>query len=126
MWKGKNFKKILNGTIVLTEYEPNDLKYSYNASSEQLTVFSEIYYADGWEAFIDGKEVPYFRVDYVLRALIVPPGEHSIEFKFHPNSYYTGNKISFASSLLLIIVIAGYGFSEYRKRTKNKTESAKG
>ena len=116
--EGKSFQKDLNGNIILTEYEPNYLKYTANASTEQLTVFSEIYYADGWKAYIDGNEVPHFRVDYVLRALILPAGEHTVEFKFHPESYYTGNKISLASSLLLILAIAGFAFTEYRKRSK--------
>jgi hypothetical protein len=115
---GKSFQKDLNGNIKLTEYEPNYLKYTANASTEQLTVFSEIYYADGWKAYIDGNEVPHFRVDYVLRALILPAGEHTVEFKFHPESYYTGNKISLASSLLFILAIAGFAFTEYRKRSK--------
>ncbi len=122
--QGKKFQKDPSGTIKLTEYEPNDLKYTAKASSDQLTVFSEIYYADGWKAYIDGKEVPHFRVDYVLRALVLPAGEHTIEFKFHPKSYYTGNKISLASSLLLILAIAGYAYSEYRKRTNKETGSS--
>ncbi len=121
--EGKNFQKDQNGSIVLTEYEPNYLKYSAKAATEQLTVFSEIYYDKGWNAFIDGKEVPHFRVDYVLRALVLPAGEHTVEFKFHPKSYYTGNKISLASSLLLILAIAGYAFSEFRKKTNKENSS---
>jgi len=116
--EGKNFQKDLNGSIVLTEYEPNYLKYSAKAATEQLTVFSEIYYDKGWKAYVDGKEVPHFRVNYVLRALVLPAGEHIVEFKFHPTSYYIGNKISLASSLLLILAIAGYAFSEFRKKGK--------
>ena len=121
---GKKFQKDLSGNITLTEYKPNYLKYSAKTSSEQLTVFSEIYYANGWKAYIDGKEVPYFRVNYVLRGLVLPAGDHTVEFKFHPESYYTGNTISLASSLLLILAIAGYAFSEYRRKTKNKTTTA--
>ncbi|HCE56597.1 MAG TPA: hypothetical protein DER09_02080 [Prolixibacteraceae bacterium] len=102
--------------IVLTEYQPNYLKYSAKSSSEQIAVFSEVYYAKGWKAYIDGQEVPHFRVNYILRSLILPAGDHTIEFKFHPTSYYTGNKISLASSLLLLLAILGYAFSEYRKR----------
>ena len=98
------------------------MKYSTKASSEQLAVFSEIYYEKGWNAYIDGKRVPHFRVDYVLRALVLPAGEHTVEFKFHPKSYYNGNKVSFASSLLLILAIAGYGISEFRKK-KRKEET---
>ena len=118
--EGKTFHKDTTGSVKLVEYEPNYLKYTAKASSEQLVVFSEVYYDKGWEAFIDGKQVSYFRVDYVLRALVMPAGEHTIEFKFKPKSYYVGNKISLASSLLLILAIVGYGFSEYKKWRKKE------
>ena len=113
---GKQFLKDLAGSVKLTEYQPNYLKYIANTSSEQLTVFSEIYYDKGWKAYVNGEEVPHFRVNYVLRALVLPPGENTIEFKFEPASYYLGNKISLASSLLLILAIAGYMFTEIRKK----------
>jgi uncharacterized membrane protein YfhO len=116
----KKFQKDETGGITLTEYKPNYLKYTAKAASEQLAVFSEIYYANGWKAYINGNEVPHFRVNYILRALVLPAGEHVVEFKFHPASYYTGNKVSFASSLLLLLAIAGYAFSEYRKRKTGK------
>lgn len=118
----KQFQKDPNGSIVLTEYEPNYLKYKTQASTEQLAVFSDIYYNEGWNAFIDGNKVPHFRVDYILRGLVLPAGEHTVEFKFHPKSYFTGNKVSLASSLLLILSIAGFGFSEYRKKNKKEAE----
>ncbi|MCF6356318.1 MAG: YfhO family protein [Draconibacterium sp.] len=118
--KGKKFNKDFNGYIKLTEYQPNDLKYKTKAASEQLAVFSEIYYDKGWDAFIDGAKVPYFRVNYILRALILPAGEHTVEFKFEPKSYFVGNKISMVNSILLLLAIVGYAFSEYRKRTKKE------
>lgn len=115
---GKKFQKDQNGSIILTEYKPNYLKYTAKANSEQLAVFSDIYYENGWNAYIDGKKVPYFRVDYILRGMVLPAGEHTIEFKFHPKSYYMGNQVSLASSLLLILAIAGFAYSEYRKKSK--------
>lgn len=118
--KGKKFNKDFNGYIKLTEYQPNDLKYKTKAASEQLAVFSEIYYDKGWDAFIDGAKVPYFRANYILRAMILPAGEHTVEFKFEPKSYFVGNKISMVSSILLLLAIVGYAFSEYRKRTKKE------
>ena len=108
--------KETGGKIELTEYQPNYLKYEYSASSARFTVFSDIYYNKGWNAYIDGEPVSHFRVNYVLRALIVPEGKHTIEFKFEPKSYYTGNKISLASSLLLVLATLGYVFSLWRKR----------
>ncbi|MCP4550807.1 MAG: YfhO family protein, partial [Bacteroidetes bacterium] len=106
------------GTIKLTEYHPDYLKYVSLSNYEQLAIFSEIYYAKGWKSYIDGKPVPHFRANYVLRAMVVPEGKHTIEFKFSPDSYYLGNKISHASSYLLILVIFGYLFSEFRRRKR--------
>jgi hypothetical protein len=113
----KNSEKELNGyqsgpgegEIKLTEYQPNYLKYDATVnSSAQLAVFSEIYYPKGWKSFIDGKEAEHIQVDYVLRGMIIPAGKHQIEFKFEPASYYLGNKVSLASSVLLLLAIAGY------------------
>ena len=111
---GKNFNKDENGFINLTEYEPNYLKYEFKADSEQLAVFSDIYYDKGWNAYIDGEKVPHFRVNYVLRGMVIPAGEHLVEFKFEPKSYYVGNRVSFASSFLFILLLAGYGFLQFR------------
>ena len=79
-------------------------------------MFSEIYYADGWNAYIDGKQSPYFGCNYVLRAMRIPAGEHKIEFKFEPRTYATGEKIALASSVLLYLVLAGALFAEFRKK----------
>jgi hypothetical protein len=96
-------------TIELLSYKPNHLTYKSKAKTDQLAIFSEIYYNNGkgWEAYVDGKPVPHFRANYVLRAMKVPAGEHTIEYKFEPKSYYTGEKISLASSVLLIILFVG-------------------
>jgi hypothetical protein len=116
--EGKQFSKDYNGHVDLIEYQPNYLKYTSSSSPEQLAVFSDIYYDKGWKSYIDGEKAPHFRVNYVLRGMIVPPGEHTIEFKFEPKSYYIGNKVSLASSLLLILIIIGYGIGLMRKRTQ--------
>jgi len=109
--EGKSFEKDSTSTIALSSYLPNHLAYKYNSSKEQLVVFSEIYYSKGWNAYIDGQEVPYLRANYVLRALSVPAGQHDVEFKFEPRIWVVGERISFASSLLLILLlIIGIGF----------------
>ena len=98
-----------DGSIKLTEYKPNYLKYDATVNSaEQLAVFSEIYYPKGWKSFIDGKETSHIQVDYVLRGMLIPSGKHEIEFKFEPDSYYLGNKISLASTILLILAAGGF------------------
>jgi hypothetical protein len=105
--KGHLISKDTMANIRLTEYKPNHLTYISETSSEQLAVFSEIYYEKGWDAYIDGKKSPYFRANYVLRAMIVPAGKHTIEFKFDPPVYRIGEKISLASSLLLVLLALG-------------------
>jgi hypothetical protein len=97
-----------NEKIELVSYKPDELVYKYSASAEKLVVFSEIYYPAGWKSFIDGKESRYFRTDFILRGMVVPGGDHEIRFVFEPSSYYVGNKISLASSLLLILMLGGY------------------
>lgn len=114
--KGHIISKDSLATITLTEYKPNHLTYTYETGKEQLAVFSEIYYAKGWNAYIDGKVSPYFRANYVLRAMIVPAGKHTIEFRFEPKVYFTGEKIAFASSMLLVLLAIGsVGFMVFGK-----------
>ncbi len=105
-----------NGTINLTSYAPEHLVYETGSTTNQVAVFSEIYYDKGWKMLIDGVEKPYFRADYLLRAAQIPVGNHRIEFIFHPNSYYTGEGISLAGSILLVLAFGGYVFAENRKK----------
>jgi hypothetical protein len=108
-------------SIKLAEYKPNYLLYKTKATSDQLAVFSEIYYDKGWNAFIDGKPVKYVRANYVLRAMVVPAGEHSIEYRFEPQSYAMSEKISLTSSiLLLLVVLGGLGFEVYKQVKEEK------
>ncbi len=94
--------------IELTAYKPNALTYRSNATSPQLAVFSEIYYRGNadWRAYVDGKATPHFRADYLLRAMVVPAGQHTIEFKFEPPAVSTGHTIDLVSSLLLVGFLA--------------------
>ena len=103
-------------SIKLTSYKSNDLVYESNTSKEGLAVFSEIYYANGWNAYLDGKLTPHIRVNYVLRAMRVPAGKHKIEYKFEPTIIATGEKISNASMLLLVLLCGGALFMEFRKK----------
>jgi len=115
---GKSFNKDLSGEIKLTSYAPNKLVYQFNASSEQLVVFSEIYYPKGWVATIDGKEQPHFGVNYILRGMLVPAGRHEIVFSFKPKSFETGNSVSLASSLLLLLATGALAWFGWKKNKK--------
>jgi uncharacterized membrane protein YfhO len=90
--------------------------------SFNFVLFSEIYYPKGWNAYIDGKPTPHFRADYVLRAMIIPAGKHLVEFKFEPKAYYIGEKISLASSLLVILLVVGYLIWEIKRHLASKEE----
>jgi hypothetical protein len=104
-------------TISLTSYEPNKLVYRSSSSTDQLAVFSEIYYPEGWEVTIDGKNASHFRADFLLRAMKIPAGNHEIVFSFEPRSYSTGNKIALAGSGLLLLLILSALFVELRKNS---------
>lgn len=107
------------GSIHLTNYQPNQLRYTSNTTSERLAVFSEIYYSEGWKATIDGKEAPIVRCNYILRGLVVPAGKHEIVFTFKPNSYVVGNKISLAFSIVLFSSLFVALFFEIKNQTKS-------
>lgn len=94
-----------SGTIQLQSYEPNYLVYESNSEAAEFAVFSEIYYKDGWNVLVDGQPAKYAQVNYVLRGMEVPAGKHKIEFKFEPSTYYTGNSIALAGSILLLITL---------------------
>lgn len=103
----QSFQFDSTASIKLQSCISNHLVYTSKSATPQVAVFSEIYYPKGWDAFIDGKKVPYFSANYLLRALSVPAGEHTIEFKFEPRSYSIGEKVSIASSILLILLLVG-------------------
>lgn len=109
--------------IALTKYEPNQLKYSFSSKTDQLAVFSEIYYDKGWNAYIGGKQVPYVRANYLLRAMPLKAGNYEIEFRFEPKSYSVGNTIALISSILLILGLAGFGFLQW-KSSKQTAQQA--
>ncbi|SNR65317.1 membrane protein YfhO [Maribacter sedimenticola] len=108
-------------TISLTAYEPNHLVYRSNNNNEGVAVFSEMYYKNGWNAYIDGEVVDHFKVNYVLRALSIPAGAHKIEFKFEPQVVAQGSKITLASNILLVLIIlGGIGFTFWNTKKEGE------
>ena len=104
------------GTIKVVTYKPNYIKYKSDNAKDGLAVFSEMYYKNGWNAYIDGKLTDHFPVNYVLRAMEVPGGKHTIEFKFEPQVVKTGGTIALASSIgMLFLLIGGIYFEKFRK-----------
>ncbi|MCF6240961.1 MAG: YfhO family protein [Bacteroidales bacterium] len=120
----KEFFSLDTGYIELVKYEPNYLKYKAYTPKKRLAVFSEIYYDKGWNAFIDGFPVDHLRVNYILRALVIPEGVHEIEFRFEPKTYHISKNIAMGSSILvvlLLLAIVGLSFKK-AKPEKNKDE----
>ncbi len=111
-----------SGEIVLEEYQPNYLRYRFQNSGDALAVFSEIFYPKGWKATIDGAPTEILRANFVLRALEVPSGQHTIEFRFEPAAYYVGNKVMMASSILLLIVFMGIVGLELKQNLQDRNE----
>ena len=105
--------------IKLVEYSTDKMTYKYNSEAPCLAVFSEIYYKGNqdWKAYVDGKLLPHFRANYALRAMSLPSGEHDLEFKFEPRSYYVGEKIAMTSSIIVCLLVLGM-LMYYSKRHK--------
>lgn len=113
-------------SIVMTHYAPNELRYSYSTGSDRAVIFSEIYYPEGWTLTCipagegtSSEELPLFRADWILRGAIIPAGEGELVMRFDPQSYRTGEALSRASSitllLLLILSAGGMAFISSRK-----------
>ena len=91
------------GTIQLADYQPNQLKYQFDSSKDEIVVFSEIWTNKGWTMWIDGVEKPLLRADYILRSAIIPAGQHEIVMRYEPSIWRVGNTIQFITSLLILI-----------------------
>ncbi|WP_439698465.1 hypothetical protein ACFGVS_09785 [Mucilaginibacter sp. AW1-7] len=111
--------------IKLVSYNPDHMTYKSASKTGGVAVFSEIYYDKGWKMLIDGIEKPYFRADYLLRAASIPAGEHKVEFVFHPVSYYVGEDISMAGSVLLVLLLGGAVFGDEIKEMVGKKSKDK-
>ena len=116
---------VQNDKIELTHYAPNELRYAFSTDSDRAAIFSEIYYPEGWKAWIEpagaygevrdghyhptaeGRPVELFRADWMLRGAIIPEGEGQLVMRFEPDSYQLGENISRASSIVLILLLLG-------------------
>lgn len=111
------------GNIALEEYRPNYQKYTVQADAPALAVFSEIYYDKGWTAFIDGQQAPYLRADYVLRAMEIPAGTHTIEWRFKAPAWRVTEGITLLSSITILLGIVGLLIYLFRHERRQKTEA---
>ena len=108
-----------SASIKLNKYGLDELSFTSTNSKEGIAVFSDIYYPKGWKAYVDDRETPIMRANYVLRAIKVPAGNHKIEFRFKPDSFYTGQKVAFVSSILLVLLCLGALYKGFMKPTES-------
>ena len=117
--EGLNSAYDASGCISLVEYAPNRLKYEYSAQAESLAVFSEIYFPEGWSVKVDGEAAEYFAVDYILRGMVLPAGEHTVEWSFRAPAWRaTSMVMGIASALILLGCVIAIALTVYNFRKK--------
>lgn len=105
-----------SAAIAVVDYRPDSITYRSVNPSPGFAVFSEMYYPKGWKAYIDGHPVPHYRVNYTLRGLPIPAGEHEIVFTFAPKVVKTGSQVAWGSAIVLgLLIIGGIGYALYSK-----------
>ncbi len=106
-----------DASIRLIEYAPNRLVYQFDSQTNQIAIFSEIFYDRGWNAYINGEKVPYFRANYLLRAMSLEKGTYEVEFRFEPKSFSMGNIAANISSGLFILAVILFLIFRNKKRS---------
>ena len=103
-------------SIKISERQNDKITYAFNASAPQFAVLSEIYYNRGWNAYIDGQNADYVKTNYALRGIAIPAGKHTVDFRFEPTAYKTGNAISFWGVALIYLILAIALFLLFKKK----------
>lgn len=107
------------GTVKMTSYNPMELKYNFDSKEKQFVVFSEVYYNDGWNVYVDGEKASIVKVNYLLRGVEVPAGTHKIEMKYEYPFFKTANMLS-RTGFILFLVLIGIGvWTDRKKKKKN-------
>ncbi len=114
-FEGKNLQSDSTAVIELKNYQPNQLEFKTQSKTPQLAVFSEIYYPKGWKMLLDGKEVPYIKANYLLRAVFVPAGNHEVRMAFEPEVIEKGKMISMSAFGIFLLLSVG-GFLKFRRK----------
>jgi uncharacterized membrane protein YfhO len=111
-------------SISLTKFDNDTMEYAANCSTPQFAVFSEVYYHDGWNAYLDGKKVDYVKANYVLRGLSIPAGKHTVKFVFEPAIFKKGITISYIGSYFILFFVLGGFFMAWREQKIKKKSTA--
>lgn len=122
--KGKVEQPVYDSTATIAKVDNKDnhniLEYKSKANAVQFAVFSEVYYSEGWNAYVDGKKVTYVKTNYALRGMNIPAGEHKIEFKFEPTSFSRGKMLTNIGQWLVLLLIAVAAFASARGKKKEE------
>jgi uncharacterized membrane protein YfhO len=113
-----SYAKDSTASVRLLDYKTNLLKYESNSKVAAPVVFSEIYYPEGWNCYIDGNKTEYFRANYILRSVMVPAGKHAIEWRFEPETYAKGSVFSAIGSFSLIAALGIIFFMTFKNAKK--------
>ncbi|HET9130838.1 MAG TPA: YfhO family protein, partial [Terriglobia bacterium] len=105
-----------------THYDLQSFDVRVSATGNNLLFLSESYYPNGWKAFLDGQEIPIYRLDYLFRGVVVPKGEHMLTMKFEPKTFIIGRDVSLAANITLLAALFGVsGFDWWRKRKERSS-----
>jgi hypothetical protein len=105
--------------VVLKNFGIHEISFNVEASGNNLLFVSEIYYPKGWNAYVDGKQTEIFKTNYAFRSIVVPKGNHVVEFKFEPTRYYIGRTISLATNVLAWCSLLVFGLLWWKKQKKS-------
>lgn len=114
-----------NGQVEFLSYLPNELKYKVSSDDKQFLVLSEVYYPDGWKAYLDGKAVDIHRVNYLLRGVEVPAGDHELVMKFEEEKFKIANTIALVGSLIIIILVIVFFVRDFILKNNAKESNQK-
>jgi len=114
-------------SVDIIRYGIQDLELKTTTGGNNLLFLSEAYYPVGWKAFLDGKEIPIYRANYLFRAVVVPAGQHKLEMKFQPKGFYLGKNLSLAANIIVLGGLGFFGFDYWRRKKipKQADEPAK-
>ena len=99
-------------------YGIQDLEMKVTTAGNNLLFLSETYYPVGWKAFLDGKEIPIYRANYLFRTVVVPAGIHKLEMKFEPKGFSIGKNVSLAANIIVLGGLGFFGFNSWRRKRK--------
>jgi len=114
-------EKDSTAAVEITEYGPRKISLNYERSNDGFLVLSEIYYPEGWRAYIDGEQTPIYKTNYVLRGIFVPEGQHTVEFRFNPVSHIWGSRIAWAGNGIVWIIGLLVLFQWYREKPEHNS-----